>query len=56
MGYGPGKIAHGAGKVGMLIEGLGYIVAAARALAKTARSDPDKSEGSRTDSPRSGLQ
>lgn len=31
---GLGKIARGAGKVGMLIEGMGYIVTAGRALVR----------------------
>ncbi|WP_207212433.1 hypothetical protein [Sphingobium cupriresistens] len=37
---GLGKIARGAGKVGMLIEGLGYIVTAARALVRAIKGDP----------------
>ncbi|MGW8202963.1 hypothetical protein ACWGM0_10500 [Sphingomonas bisphenolicum] len=34
---GIGKIARGLGKVGMLIEGLGYVVAAGQTLAKAIR-------------------
>lgn len=51
---GLGKITRGAGKVGMLIEGLGYIVAAGRGLVKALRGDPDKPKGSRSDSSGSG--
>ena len=35
-----GKIARGAGKVGLLIEGIAYIVAAGRALVKAVKGDP----------------
>jgi hypothetical protein len=34
------KIARGAGKVGMLIEGLAYIATAGRALVKAVKGDP----------------
>lgn len=42
---GLGKIARGAGKVGLLIEGIAYIVAAGRALVKAVKGDPDDTEG-----------
>lgn len=47
---GLGKIARQLGKVGLAIEGLGYIVAAGRAVVKAVRGDPDKSAGSRAES------
>jgi hypothetical protein len=37
---GIGKIARGLGKVGLLIEGVGYIVAAGRALVRSVKGDP----------------
>lgn len=37
---GVGKIARGLGKVGLLIEGVGYIVAAGRALVRSIKGDP----------------
>lgn len=37
---GLGKIARGAGKVGMLIEGLGYIVTAGRTLVRAVKGRP----------------
>ena len=37
---GLGKIARGLGKVGLLIEGVGYIVAAGRALVRSIKGDP----------------
>ncbi|MBZ9649983.1 hypothetical protein K9B33_20830 [Sphingobium sp. 3R8] len=53
---GIGKIARGLGKVGMLVEGVGYLVATGRALVKAIKGDPDKPNGSRSDSPGSGDQ
>ncbi|WP_311267436.1 hypothetical protein [Sphingobium sp. WCS2017Hpa-17] len=47
---GLGKIARGLGKVGLAIEGLGYIVAAGRALVKSIKGDPARrDEGVRQD-------
>jgi len=40
MSVGFGKIARGLGKVGLLIEGVGYIVAAGRALVQSIKGDP----------------
>ncbi|MAN12428.1 MAG: hypothetical protein CMN63_08510 [Sphingobium sp.] len=37
---GLGKIARGLGKVGLLIEGVGCIVAAGRALVRSIKGDP----------------
>ena len=42
---GLGKIARGAGKIGLAIEGLGYIVAAGRALVTAIKGDPSDTEG-----------
>ncbi|WP_311269761.1 hypothetical protein [Sphingobium sp. WCS2017Hpa-17] len=42
---GLGKIARGLGKVGLAIEGLGYIVAAGRALVRAVKGDPSDTEG-----------
>ena len=42
---GLGRFARGLGKVGLAIEGLGYIVAASRALVKVIRVDPSDTEG-----------
>ncbi|MGW8204417.1 hypothetical protein ACWGM0_17960 [Sphingomonas bisphenolicum] len=53
---GIGKIARGLGKVGMLIEGAGYLVVAVRAVVRAVKGDPDKPNGSRSDSSGSGDQ
>lgn len=37
---GIGRFARGLGKVGLAIEGLGYIVAAGRALVTAIKGDP----------------
>lgn len=37
---GLGKIARGLGKAGLLIEGVGYIVAAGHALVRSIKGDP----------------
>ncbi|MGB3931258.1 MAG: hypothetical protein WBL20_20135 [Sphingobium sp.] len=37
---GLGKLARGLGKVGLLIEGIGYAVAAGKALVKAIKGDP----------------
>jgi hypothetical protein len=37
---GIGKIARGVGKVGLLLEGLTYAVAAGKALMQTIKGDP----------------
>ncbi|MCC4232663.1 hypothetical protein LL253_08160 [Sphingobium soli] len=37
---GLGKIARGLGKVGQLIEGVGYIIAAGRVLVRSIKGDP----------------
>lgn len=48
---GLGRFARGLGKVGLAIEGLGYIVAAGRALIRAVKSDPAarRDEGLRQD-------
>lgn len=42
---GLGRLARRLGKVGLAIEGLGYIVAAGRALMRAAKGDPSNTEG-----------
>lgn len=48
---GIGRFARGLGKVGLAIEGLGYIVAAGRALITAIKGDPAprRDEGVRQD-------
>ena len=37
---GLGKIARGAGKVGLVLEAAGYVIAAGRALVNVIKGDP----------------